>query len=108
LFENGCNDLGDHFARSFDDDPITRPDVLPPNVLLVVKGRELDRGAAYLDRLKNGVGIQAPRSPYIDLDGEQPGRRKRRRELVGDCPSWLATTHHPQLAMEGKRIDLHD
>ena len=105
-FHDRPDHLRDDLAGTLDDDVVADADVLPPDVVLVVEGRLLDRHAADLDGLEDGVRVEAARPPDVDADVQQLGDRLLGRELVGDRPPRLASDE-AQVALEVQAVYLH-
>ena len=102
---HGTDDLRDDVAGALQDHVVAGPDVLAPDVVLVVQRRALHGDASDEHRLEHGEGREHAGPPHVDLDAVQPGRHRGRRELEGDRPAGIVRDA-PQGALEDERVDL--
>src|SRR3954468_11829007 len=98
--------LRDDLARALHLHPVSRAEVLFPDQIEVVQGRELHRRTADLHRLEHRERIQRSRAPDVNLDREQLRLRDVGRELAGDRITRLARDD-AELLPERKPVDLH-
>ena len=106
LLEYWADHLRDNIARALDDHRVALTNVLPPNVVLVVKRRLLDNDAADLHRLEDRKRVETPGPADVDSDALELGRRLDRRELVGDGPARLPPDVS-KLVPKGLLVDLY-
>ena len=98
-------DLGDDVACPQDDHLLPLPDVLAPQVLLVVEGRELYGHPPDDDRLEHPVGMEVAELAGVPADLLERGDGGGGREFPGDRPAGLPT-HDAQAALELHLVEL--
>jgi hypothetical protein len=86
----GREHLRDHVTCPQHDHVLPLADVLAPQILLVVERRELHGDAAHVHRLEHRVRMKVAELAGVPADSLQLRHRRRRRELPGDRPPWLA------------------
>ena len=100
-------DLRDHVPGPPHHHPVAHPHVLAGDLVLVVQGRVGDRDPADEHRLEPRHRGERPGPPHLDVDGEEPGDRLLRRELVGQRPAG-GPRHRPEAALVFEAVDLVD
>ena len=93
-------------AWSPDDDRVALSDVLPPHLVLVVKGGPPDRHAAHENGLQDRERRDDPGSPGIHCDLSEQGGPLLGWELVRDGPSG-GVAGRAELLLQGDLVDLH-
>ena len=101
------HDRRDDIACLLDEDPVTDPQILARDLLLIVEGRTGDRAAGDSDRLEFGHRREYAAAADLDGDVEEAGRCLLRLVLVGDGPpGGLARGTEPRVL--GDEIGLDD
>ena len=102
------DDLGDHVPGLAQDHGVTGSHVLAPDLVGVVQGGVLDRGAGHPGGLHDAVRRHPAGATGVDLDGEQLGVDLLGRVLEGDRPAG-ARLVEPRRRCSGDVVDLdHD
>ncbi len=99
--------LGDHVAGAPHDHRVADPDVLAPQLVLVVQRRVGHGDAAHEHRLEPRHRRQRAGAPDLDLDAEHLRRRLLGRELVRDREARRAR-HEAQPLLRSELVDLVD
>ena len=103
----GATNLWDDLARPLHHHPVADEQALAADVVLVVQGCHPHRGSAHVDRLQDGVWVQAAGAPHVDAYVQQPGDGLGGGELVGYGPSRLPA-HVPQALLVVEPVYLHN
>src|SRR5690348_7237712 len=103
---NGADYLWNDLAGPLDLDPIARPEILLPDEIEIVKGRELHHSSADLYRLEHGEGVERSGASDIHFDRQQLRLGDVRREFARDCVTGLAGDDS-ELLPERELVDLH-
>src|SRR5207253_216467 len=100
------DDVGDHVARALDQDRVAHADVLPADLVLVVKAHVADRHAGQLHGRELGGRRQRARLADVHLDRLDHGRRLARGELERDGPARMVRRRaEPALVIERLHLD---
>src|SRR3954470_883569 len=99
--------LRDDLARTLHLHPVARAEVLLPDQIEVVQGRQLHRRTANLHWLQHRERIQRSGASDVHLDREQLRLRDVGGELAGDRITRLAGDD-AELLPEREPVDLHD
>ena len=108
LFLHDADHLGDHVAALLDHHQVADADVLALDLVGVVEGGALHRGARHRHRIEDGHRRDRPGAAHLQADLEEPGADLLGGELEGHgAARALAGAAEPLLLIEGVHLE-HD